>query len=274
MRAGRLAAAVLLPAVLAAAPAPHAGEEPGFLGVLLARDSLDLAPAFEGKLVEVRVRLGDPVRRGQTLFVLDDQWIRQELVKLRADRNEARAGVREAATRLRVAEEEHERLARFPEISAERQIQEARKEVDLARTGLQMAEARLQQEEASVEQLESRLDQLEVVAPFDGTVAVRYHEPGAMTGPDTPVLRLIGDEGHWVRFAVPLDRLAELAVDRPVRVRVPSLGVALSGEIRQIAAEVDSASGMVFCEAMLEPGSEAGGTALHGRKARVDLDGD
>jgi len=170
--------------------------------------------------------------------------------------------------------EEHERLARFPEISAEREIQEASKQVELARTGLQRATAHVAQQEASVKQLENRLDRLAAVAPFDGTVAVRYLEPGTMAGPDAPVLRLVGDEGHWVRFAVPLDALDRLSVDRAVDVHVPSLGVALSGEIRQIAAVVDSASGMVFCEAMLEPGSETGGSALHNRTARVTLVGD
>ena len=92
-----------------------------------------------------------------------------------------------------------------------------------------------------------------------------------MAGPETPVLRLIGGEGYWVRFAVPLEHADSLALERSVTVRIPSLNVTIGGEIRQISSEIDPASGMIFCEAMLQPAASRSGPTLAGRRARVQV---
>jgi hypothetical protein len=61
-------------------------------------------------------------------------------------------------------------------------------------------------------QLERQLADTELRAPFSGTVAERYVDPGGMAGPGTPVVRLISSDALWVRFAVPPHDLQSLGV--------------------------------------------------------------
>ena len=80
--------------------------------------------------------------------------------------------------------------------------------------------------------------------------------------------------GLRVRFAVPLERASSLSRGGAVEIRVPSLQLTVPGAVRQIGSEVDPASGMIFCEASVEPPDPWDGPALPGRTVRVAVAAD
>lgn len=251
-------------------PAAPADEvEEGFVGLLLSIESLDLAPEFEGRLAEVRVRIGDEVRAGGVLATLDGTATVQELRRAQAELDEATATRDKAATELEMAEELYERRTRLEGVFSAEQVRRAEEDRQLARINLEIAEAGVERSSAVLRQLENRRRQLALVAPFDGTVSVRYLDPGMTAGPATPVLRVIGDRGLWVRFAVPVQRAGSLSVSQPVSVRTLSPDLAFRGTIRNISSEVNAASGMIFCEATVSMPDRWTGPALPGREARV-----
>jgi multidrug efflux pump subunit AcrA (membrane-fusion protein) len=69
-----------------------------WLGVVLPRQSLDLAPEIAGQVEQVYVREGDPVRRGQTVALLGTAYDRQEMAmaEVNVEGAQARVAVQQA----------------------------------------------------------------------------------------------------------------------------------------------------------------------------------
>jgi multidrug resistance efflux pump len=97
-----------------------------------------------------------------------------------------------------------------------------------------------------VAQISQRLSDASVVAPFDGQVAIRYLDTGAMVAPGRALYHLIRTGAQQVRFAIPEDQAASLTPGTRLSVEVPSLGRVLEGRVENLAPEVDAASRMVL----------------------------
>src|SRR3954453_19337721 len=70
------------PAPAAASPAP--APRPGWLGVLVARESVDVKADSQGGLQTVRVSIGDHVRKGDPIAILDTSLAIQDLAMARS----------------------------------------------------------------------------------------------------------------------------------------------------------------------------------------------
>lgn len=266
-------AAVSAALAVLAVSAPSAAPEE-FLGVLIPRQEVNLVPTIEGRIARVFVRIGDRVERGAVVAEIDEQPLVREVDQAKARLDEANAARAEAATKLTMAEEALRRVNALiqDQIVARQQVRNAEQERDLARSALQMAEARVEQQRADGARLEDRLANAKMLAPFTGTVAQRFVNPGSMVGPKTPVIRLIASELLWARFALPLDRSGEVRSGARVRISVPDLGVETRGTVQQVSSEVDPASGMIFCEAVVEPPTNWAGPPLAGQTIRVSVE--
>ena len=236
----------------AAAPPAAPRARPQFVGVVLARESVDVASKLEGRLKSVLVKLGDAVRRDALIATLDGTPMRQELAISQASLRARQAELQKADVQLTEARRRLARVAALDRVVSEQDRAAIELEEKLAATALEVARAHVDEEMARVSQLQERLSQAEIRAPFDGTVAARYQDPGTLLQSGAPVVRLIRSEELWVRFAVPESDLTEIAVGRPVNVDIQSLGTTVPGVIEHIAPEVDAAAQMVVVEARLE----------------------
>lgn len=264
--------AVLAASAFAQHDASPVGEQ-GFLGVLASQEEIVLASLMEGRLLRVGVRIGDDVPGGTVVAEIDDRAIRQELARAAAELDGARASRAEAATRLSMAEEtltQRESLVAEGIVSQD-QVREAKQGVQLAHASLERADASIREREASLGELGEKLAQTRIVAPFTGTVAQRYGNPGMTVEPGTPLLKLIGMQGLWARFAVPLDQAHRLTVGGSVSVYVRDVDLTTNGAIRHVGSEVDSASGMIICEARVDTPAGWRGPPLAGQPVRVRL---
>jgi RND family efflux transporter MFP subunit len=202
-----------------------ANADPGYLGVLIAGDSVEVEPKVEGRVEEVFVKAGDEVERGTALAQLDTQSIKQELVIAQASYLEARA-----------------RYARRVPL-ARGGI--SREELDSARIAVVQTRARVQQ-------LKHSLGEARVVAPFDGTIATRYVSPGSLGGPGRPIVRLIGKGNLRVRFGVPEEDAGKVALQLPIKVALKTPSLELDGNIISVSPEVDAASRLIYAVAKLD----------------------
>ncbi len=119
-----------------------------------------------GTIVRLPVEEKQPVRRGQLLAELraDD---------LRAELDQARAGVAEAEADVRLYELETERAGRLVAEAVE-----SPQYADLQRRNLDAARARRETALAAVRRLEAQLDKTRILAPIDGTVVERRIDRG------------------------------------------------------------------------------------------------
>ena len=229
---------------------PREGDA-GWLGVVLPRQTLDLAPEISGQIEQVYVREGDQVRRGQTVAVLDAAQNRQELAIAEVNLRAAEAEV--SRSRLDLAEAENRLTSRLamPDAFPKEEIRRNEIQKQMAEASLEGAQARAAAQRARLAQARDLASKTEIRTPSDGTVARRYVEPGALAGPGQPVVRLISGERLIVRFAVPPEEARSLRATMPVGIvigddRLPAI-------IEWVSPEVDPPSGMVILVAVLDP---------------------
>jgi RND family efflux transporter MFP subunit len=243
------------PSGTAATPLAAAERDAGFLGVILPRQSVDVAPEISGRVEQVYVREGDPVRRGQTVAVLGLAEIQQEVTMTEANLRAVEAEVSRSRLELDDAQNRLARRLSFPEAFPEEEMRQAEIQKQMAQAGLEAAQARASEQRARVAQARGKLSRAAVRAPADGTVARRYLEPGALAGPGQPIVRLISGGSLIVRFAAPPEQARSLSAGKPVTVELG--GADLPAVIEQVSPEVDPPSGMVILVAVLDPAAHA-----------------
>src|SRR6185295_163213 len=152
----------------------------------------------------------------------------------------------------------------------------AREQLAAAESQEKMASARLRGSVAELAGKRARTDQLremlrdtQIVAPFDGTIAARYVDSGATVSRSSPIVRVISPTSLVVRFAVPEEQAAAVAVGRAVTVRVASVDLTAAAVIESIVPEIDAALRMVVVEARLAANGGRPYTIPSGAIARV-----
>lgn len=206
--------------------AEHASEAPRTLGVrvVVAREAprgetsyrltgmaeaaRDTEAGFElaGLLAELMVDEGDTVAVGQALARLDTE-------RLRARQAEVEAALAEAQSALDLANSTFQRTRD----ALDRKAVSAQA-LDEAKRQLRASEAAVAQREAQLRSIEVDLDKSTLRAPFDGTVAARYRDEGAVVGAGAPVLRLLERTRMEVRLGVSPASAARLGVGQSVPV--------------------------------------------------------
>jgi RND family efflux transporter MFP subunit len=264
-------AAPAISALAAPEPAPPAtSQNQLLLGVVLAREAVELSVPFDGRLARISVQPGDRVKAGAVMGSMALEPLRSEEQMAQALLEQAQADLRRAELEARAATERVQRYAKSPPGTfSTDELSEAQYQEKIALTQVAAVRARIRERQAALEQIRQRLSEAEILAPFDCIVAVRYLDPGARVQAGMPLLRLLQASEFRVRFALPEARSGKVAPGLPVSVLLPALGQTFPGRIEGIAPEVDTASRMVFALATLQASNDA---VRAGMAARVSLE--
>jgi RND family efflux transporter MFP subunit len=163
------------------------------VGNLIGAATVQVVPRLNGRLSEVTVKLGDSVRRGQTVAKVEDSEIQEQVRQAQAAYRVSEATIRQREADLKLARTNKDRseslfnrqllpqqtfddtVARFEAASAQN---------DLARAQFEQAKARL-------EELKITLSNTIITSPVDGFVSKRFSDPGAFVGPNSPVVAVV-----------------------------------------------------------------------------------
>jgi membrane fusion protein (multidrug efflux system) len=186
-----------------------------------------LAAEVPGRIEELRVELGDRVRRGQVLVRIDTRDLRQQVAEAEALFVQAR-----------------DRFERAEKLFEKRSITREQKTDALA--ARDVAEARL----ASVK---LALEKSEVKAPWSGHVAARQVEVGDYAAPGQPLIELVEMDRIKVKAPASAADVPYLKVGVPVVVRVDVYpGEEFVGEVVRLGAELDPRTRTLDVEAEIE----------------------
>ena len=247
--------------------------EPGsgarHVGTLVARESVDVPARIEGVIATVEVGIGDRIRVGDPIAIIDAQPIREQLAIGRASARAAAAQVDRARADLAEAERRYQRRLSLSNQLAPEEIENARFAAERARAVLTGATAAVSEHQARVSQLERALRETVITAPFSGTVSIRYADPGALVARGAPVVRLIASDDLLVRFAVPADEKASYALGDRIDVVLEPDQKAIVAVVRRIAPDLDPVTQMVLAEAELADEPDARAPAQAGMAAWV-----
>lgn len=189
------------------------------------------------RITEVRVNVGDVVRRGQTLASIAPESVDSEYAEIRASVAEAQAVV--AETR---ASHERARQLRDKGFYSPQQLTQTQAAADTAQARLEAANARLQT--AALKKSKTS-----VVASDDGVVSARSATVGMIVQPGQELFRIIrGARLEW-RAEVGAAALGRIKPGQAVRLTAPG-GEQVDGTVRALAPTVDpkTATALVYVD--------------------------
>ncbi len=224
--------------------------QPGWIGVVVPQATVDVIARAEGRLDSIDVGAGDSVVRGQVLARIDSSGLDQEVRMAEADLEVARAEHQRAIADADREQERSQRREAAADAVSREERESAAADARAAAALRDAAAAQINQRQARVEDLRRRRAEVTLRAPFDGRVAVRYLDTGALVADGAPVLRLVRDGSLAIRFAVPPVEAGDLTDGMVVTVRDHQDHEVTRATVVQVAPEVDIASQMLFAEAI------------------------
>lgn len=209
---------------------------------------------LKGRIAEMKVRLGDTVRKGDPLVVVDSA----ELGEAQSDYLQKLVAAETARPGIELARSAHERAQQLYDNNQGISLTELQKRLGeyqaaqgaagAAVAALTAADNRLQLLGMPPESIQALAKSKElnpkytIVAPIDGQVVEREATLGELVSPDKEDLLTLADlRTVWVFADVPEARLAEVAVGAKAKVTVAaSQGDAVEGTVSYILPQLDA----------------------------------
>jgi RND family efflux transporter MFP subunit len=189
------------------------------------------------RLAEVRVNVGDRVRRGQVLATFAAELLRADLAQIDASVAEAEAVLAEAGVNAQRARD----LQATGALSAQ--------QISQYLTAERTAAARLDAQRAAARVQQLRLDQTRVLAPDDGVISSRSATVGAVLPAGQELFRLIRQGRLEWRAEVSAADLAQIRPGQSVHI-APAGAAPLTGTVRMVAPTIDAGTrnGLVYVD--------------------------
>jgi len=169
-----------------------------FTGTLHPCSHYVVAPKIAGRLEKLFVKIGDPVKKGQLIAVLEDDEYVQQVDQARAELEVAKANVQEGRSALDTARRELDRAKalRQKKIASESELDAARAEFTSQEAKYKVAVAQVAQKEAALRAAQVRLSYTQIRATWEETdqdrvVGERFVDEGTMLAPNTPIVSIL-----------------------------------------------------------------------------------
>jgi RND family efflux transporter MFP subunit len=217
-----------------------------------------------GFLKSISVDVGDRVKAGQLLAVLEIPELQDEIRQDEASVKRAGEEIRRSQADLERARSAHEvahlnaaRLAGVmktrPNLVAQQDIDEAtgrdrvaEAQVSTAEAALASAREQLEIARAGQSKTQTLFDYARITAPFAGVITHRYADTGAMIQAGTssqtqamPIVRLSQNDRLRLVIPVPESAVSRIHVGEPVSVAVQSLRRTVIGTVARFAERLD-----------------------------------
>lgn len=197
-------------------------------GKLQPRRKVDISANIPGQVVNLAVREGDTIKKGDFLLQIDQAQYRASAMSSEAnlqsllyDRDVAQANLQQAEYDYQKARESYD-----DELIPESDLQRARSSYEAAQAGLKASQERVEQARAALEGARDSLSKTTIRSPLDGVVtSLPIHEGevaviGTMNNPGT-VLMTISDLGEMdADLAVDETDIPRLAVGQPAALTI------------------------------------------------------
>lgn len=178
------------------------------------------------RLTDVRVNVGDVVKKGQVLAVFSADTVNADVAQAKAALMEAQANAAEAEANAARAQS----LKASGALSAQ--------QISQYMTAETTARARIASAKAALASQELRLRYTQVVAPDNGVISARTATVGSVVGVGTELFRMIRQGRLEWRAEVTATELARLRTGTNALVKAAN-GSELTGKVRMIAPTID-----------------------------------
>ncbi|HEX4141224.1 MAG TPA: efflux RND transporter periplasmic adaptor subunit [Candidatus Methylacidiphilales bacterium] len=224
---------------------------------------VDLHAKVSGYVRDIYVDVGDHVKQGQVLAVL-------EVPELEEDQKKAEAAVLTAQQEVQSAQARHEETDQInqrllsasqsaPGLIAQQDLDTAADKDRAAAADLQAAKQKVAEAQAEEDRERTLADYAKITAPFDGVVTHRYADTGSLIQAGTasntqsmPLVRLAELKRLRLDFPVPESTVSDVHVGDPVEINVISLGQTFTARVSRFAQSVDDNTRTMLTEVDVE----------------------
>lgn len=198
------------------------------LGTVVGADEVNITARVMAQVMEVRVREGDAVRRGELLVVLDARELADAVAQAEAGVQAAKEALAAAEIGYNAQRDATARDQRLVEAKAISEEQWDRSRATEAASAAHLEAARAQVEVAArqLDQARTRVGYCRLEAPVAGVVARRLADPGDLAVPGKPLIEIVDQSNVRVRASVPPEDLTDLEVGRPLTLTLGDQSVA------------------------------------------------
>ncbi len=226
---------------------------------------VDLHAKVSGYIRWIKVDIGDRVRLGEVLSVLEVPELQNQLQGAQAEVRHTQAEIERTQSEVASTESTHAALhaayTRLLEASKARPGLIAQQELDDARAKDQQSEAQIDVAKASLdamrqqlgvsqadnERLKTLVGYEQIISPFNGVVTTRYADTGSLIQAGTssntqsmPVVRVAQSDVLRLRMPVPESDVPFIHVDGEVQVKVNATGRTFVGKIVRFARALNT----------------------------------
>ncbi|MGR8935271.1 MAG: efflux RND transporter periplasmic adaptor subunit [Gammaproteobacteria bacterium] len=208
-------------------------------GTVKARTEAQIAPRITARIVAIKVRAGDKVKKGDLIAQLDPEAIR--------------AKQREAAATLAALKAEAARARADEQRIRNLYTKEAatKEHFDQAVAQSRAAQARMQAAGSALQEVGVNVSETELRAPFDGVIVTRLQEPGDMALTGVPIVTMHRAKALRMEAAIATHCATRISIGSPAKLRIETLDKPLTAEIDEIVPEVDPQTRTVLMKATL-----------------------
>jgi RND family efflux transporter MFP subunit len=225
---------------------------------------VDVHPKVTGFMVRINVDIGDKVRKGQTLAVLEVPELNAQLKGTVFEVQRAKDDLLRAQHEIKRAEAIHaalhsdyERLLATskaqPGLIAQQELDDAESkdlssesQVDAAKAAAAASEQHAEVAHTDKDRVQAIPNYTNVVAPLDGVIVWRYADTGALiqsgtnsNEQDIPIVRLSQSGLLRLRMPIPENDVQYVHIGDPMQVRVDAIGRSFTGKIVRFTRDVN-----------------------------------
>lgn len=184
------------------------------VGTLAANESVTLRPEIAGRITEILFTEGQPVKKGDALFQIDDRLYQAEL--------------KQAAANLQLANLNYARFAKLSKTGAA-----TKQRFDEARANLGVAQA-------NHDMAKTQVEYTRITAPFDGVIGLRSVSPGDYVNVGQALANFVSYDPMKVDFSIPETQANVLRVGQPINLTVEALpGETFTGNVYALDPQLD-----------------------------------
>lgn len=220
------------------------------------RDNVDVSSRIMARILEIDVREGDTVKKGDLLIKLDDrdlnaQYNRALSGKQSAEANleAAKAAVKGAESALKTVEKEYLRTknllkqkavsqSTFDNIEGEYSGSKSLYEQSVKK--MEQARAGVFESEQSVIGAYTVKEYTEITAPMDGVVYERLADSGDLAVSGKPVLKIFNPKRLMVEANISEKYIEKVFIGQKLNFYIEAVKREYSGEVREIVPFIDS----------------------------------
>ncbi|MBN2093401.1 efflux RND transporter periplasmic adaptor subunit [candidate division KSB1 bacterium] len=222
-----------------------------FTGTVYPRYQFIIAPKVSGRIIEVRKRIGDWVRKGEIIARIDDAEYQQAVLEAEANLKISQATLNETRSQFELAKQERDRAQSLQEkgIASSAELDAALSQYSAQESRIKLAQAQVEQREAALNSSKIRLGYTLLSAAKQGFIGERFVDEGTLLAPNASVATVIGIDTVLVRTTIIERVYGRIKIGQPTQVVVDAFPTKIfTGHVYRIAPMLQEASRMAQME--------------------------